>query len=452
MPKKHIILPVVAAASISIAPFALANMSPILPSNNNNSGTTNAVKKGDKEITNAIKGGDTTITKAIKEVGDKVVALGFAGMTAFDQAMYQFDQNLLKSYNANTAGTIVNQNAANSATATNAYVKKSFQNIPNSFLSTAEDAIGASKIEKEIKNENSLINNLTLGVPASDTLYINQPTVIAAGYGSYSPAISHYYHSDVKYTVGPPKINDNNYFSIASILAPSAYSNKQLSAANTYLTYLSQSYQNPASKLKLSNLKNYINTLKPDEQSSALYNFVSSAAYKKYQLALRSYMANKSIAINNFEHLIAERTPSKKKVAGIYNSKGQEISNPSPMQVEQYQANHRIDNPAWIQSLQKMSSANLQRQIAVELAQVIKQNQQAHQDRERMLATLSAMQLEADQAEHMTLVTSSEKVNEDIASLTGANNSSSMSSTNNSTQNIRQEMKQNSKKQAKNQK
>ena len=414
--KKHIILPVLAAASFGLSSLALAdnvnNTNPsytgsniVIPSNNNNSVNSSG------------------IINAIEDVGNKMVALGFAGMTAFDQAMYQFDQNLVNIVNANTAASTVEQDTSStSVTNTNNYIQSSLQDIPNSFLSTAEGAINADTITDQIKNQNVLVNNLTLGVPGSDTLYINDPTALSSGYGSLSPAISNYYNTNIAYKIGPPPINDDNYFSISSLLGPSVYTSSDLNAANAYMAYLTQSYNNPASMLNLSDLKSYVNGLKPRRQPAALYKFLSSSQYQDYQLALRSYTANKSVAINNFEHLIAERTPSKTAVSGIYDNQGNEISKPSPLQVEQYQANNRIDNPTWLQSLQSMSSTSLQREIAVELAQVIKQNQQAHMDRERILTTLSAMQLQGSQASAMTLNTLAQQVNQQISSLTGKHN------------------------------
>ncbi len=374
---------------------------------------------------------ENKILAEIKNTSSKMVALGFSSMSAFNQAMYQFDQNLLNTMNANTAATTVNQSLSSSGTTqTTQYIHSILQNIPDSFVSTGLATINASAIENQIKKQNALINNLTLGVPGSDTLYINQPDIISAGYGSFSPVTSKYYRSDVDYSIGPPQLNNDNYFSISSILEPSTYTPAQINAAQAYLAYLTQSYNNPASSLKLADLKGYINSLKSKDQSAALYKFISSSQYQSYQLALRSYMANKSIAINNFEHLMAERTPSKTKVSGIYDAKGNAIANPSPLQVAQYQANNRINNPAWIKSLQKMSSTSLQREIAVELAQLIQQNQQAHNDRERVLTTLSAMQLQESQASNMVLNTSAQQVNQEISGL-GQDNQDNQTSDNN---------------------
>lgn len=406
--KKFIFLPVLAAASLGMSTLALADNG---TNNNNNTTYAAPTPPGDNS------GEVTEIIDAIKDIGNKMVGLGFAGMSAFDQAMYQYDQNLLNTLNANTAGLTVAQNTPTAGTQTNTYIQQNFQNIPNGMLSTAEGAINASSVTSEIQAQNALVNNLTLGVPASDSLYINNPLAMVGAYNA-SYALQNFYNSSTAYTVGPTTINDDSYFNIASITAPDAYTSTQQTAANTYIAYLTQSYNNAAGVLDLADLKSYLNSLPAPSQPQALYNFVSSSQYQNYQLTMRSMMANKSIAINNFESLIAERTPSKTAVQGITTPDGQTtISKPSPLQVEQYQALHRVDNPTWIESLQNQSSTTLQREIAVELAQIIKQNYQAHLDNEHILTTMSALQLSSSQGSSMALNTLAQQVNDKIKNL-----------------------------------
>ncbi len=403
--KKFIFLPVLAAASLGMSTLALAD------NGTNNNTTYAAPTPGGNPVETA------AIISAIKDIGNKMVALGFAGMSAFDQAMYQYDKNLLNTLNANTAGLTVAQNTPTAGTQTNNYIQQSFQAIPNGMLSTAEGAINASKVTNEIKAQNALVNNLTLGVPASDSLYINNPLAMVGAYNT-TYALQNFYNSSTAYTVGPTTINDDSYFNISSITSPNAYTSTQQTAANTYMAYLTQSYNSAAGSLDLADLKSYLNSLPAPSQPQALYNFVSSSQYQNYQLTMRSMMANKSIAINNFESLIAERTPSKTAVQGITTPDGQTtIAKPSPLQVEQYQALHRVDNPAWIESLQNQSSTTLQREIAVELAQIIKQNYQAHLDREHILTTMSALQLSSSQASTMAMNTLAQQVNDEIKGL-----------------------------------
>ena len=399
--KKKLILPVVAVTSLALSSLALAGTTPPVGSSHNLN------NKG--------------IVSAINKLGKKMVALTLAGVTAVDNAMFQFDKNLLDSLKANTASTrIASKVGQNTDTATNQFIKKSFQIIPNSILSTSEGMINAKTIQKQIKTRNNLVNTLTLGVPGSDTLYSNNLSVIESQYTNGS-----------NYYIGPPKTNDDNYFNVASILEPMTYTKDQLTASHAYMDYLTKNYKNPVFSLHLSILQAKLNAEKPTEQYNTLYNFISSTPYQKYQLALRSSMASRSIAVNNFNRLIAERTPSKKSVSGIHNRQGKEITHPSPLQVKSYIASHRVNNPKWIESLQSQSSTTLQRETVVLLAEIEHQNYQAHLDRERVLATLSAMQLQGSTASRMLLQTKAAAVNQEIKAI-GETDSDSMQSTTNS--------------------
>jgi len=401
---KKLILPMVAVASIALSSFSLAGTSPINTGNNNDS-------------------------KAINGLGNKIVALALAGVTAFDNAMYQFDQNLLNVLNANTASkTVAEPVAHNASKATDSYINSSFQVIPNQLLSTSMGMINAKKIREQRIAHNNLTNKLTMAVPASDTLYSNNPQVIMAQYETGS-----------NYYIGPPKVNDDNYFNVASVLSPTGYTPGELKAARDYMTYFTKSYNNPANKIDLSKLHTKLQTMTPKKQYVTLHNIVSGqsllgSTYQQYQLALRSNMAAKSIAINNFNHLIAERSPSKTAVSGITNKSGKTITHPSQLQVESYQANHRIDNPAWIKSLQSQSSTTLQRETVVLLAEIAHQNYQAHIDRERILTTLSDIALQGSTASQMIMNTKAEAVNKAINSLangTGSDSGASSGGTSN---------------------
>ena len=397
-PKKHLILPAIALTSLSISALTLAGAPPT-PAN-------------------------AGLTQAIQQVGNKIVAVSFAGMTAASNAMYQFDQNLADTLLANSAWNTINQNGSSTTALTNQYIQNSFSSLPNSILSTKPGLLNTAQIKKQNKEKQNIIQDLTLGVPASDTLYSNDPLVVMSQFENGGGLNIKYLNTNKKFTIGPPPMNDDNYFNIASITAPTSYTTDQLAAANTYMKYLTQSYTDPADSLDMLKLSSYLNNLtKQDGKSVAqqkyqtLMSINKSDAYQSYQLAIRSNMAQKSVAIDNFEHLIAERTPSKVNVSGIKDNQGKTVSNPSPLQVKAYQANHRINDPAWIKSLQSQSSTTLQREIAVELAEMLQQNHQAHLDRERMMATLSASELQASTANNMLLQTKAHDVNQMIGQL-----------------------------------
>ena len=78
--------------------------------------------------------------------------------------------------------------------------------------------------------------------------------------------------------------------------------------------------------------------------------------------------------------------------------------------------------PKWYQHLQTATPANLQRETLMVLAEIENQNYQAHLDRERILATLTAQQASGIASKQALLLTNAQKVNTVIDKLTGNDN------------------------------
>src|SRR3990167_8326524 len=109
---------------------------------------------------------------------------------------------------------------------------------------------------------------------------------------------------------------------------------------------------------------------------------------------MRSLLALRSISVNLLNQLIAERTP----MPGLAQAAGLPANSQakaSPLQVEAYQANHRVDNPQWYNTdVAQASPATVQRETLIVLAEIEHQNYQAHLDRERILAALTESDLQ----------------------------------------------------------
>jgi len=414
--KKRFLLTVFATTGLGLSTLACAN------GNQSGSGIGGNHLNSMASLTNSGNNTESSfnhfaekISHTIDQQTNKVVALGFAGMSAFYQAMYQFDQNLANSATTNVASSVVDENTPSDEDKTNEFIKTYFQNFPNAMLSTSPTMLNASEIQSQITEQNQLLNQLTTGTPASDTLYSNDPQVIQAQYTL-----------GTDYYIGPPKTNNDNSFNIAAILSPTAYTTTDLEKNGTvsnFMAFLTESYKNPADNLHLQQLQSYISSLNtPESQYNALYNFIVSPGYQQYQLAMRHSMLMQSIGVNNFEFFTTERTPSTEAVSGITDSKGNAISHPSPLQVEAYRANHRIDDPTWIQSLQNKSSTSLLREIAIEQAEIIRQNHQAHLDRERLIATMSALELQSAANSNTTLQIQAQKLNQSIDGMSNNSN------------------------------
>ena len=90
----------------------------------------------------------------------------------------------------------------------------------------------------------------------------------------------------------------------------------------------------------------------------------------------------------------------------------------SPLQVEAYQANHRIQDSKWYQSVQNASPADVQRNILIVLAEIEHQNYEAHLDRERLLAAITASNLQTNIGAISNVLTQDgQKLNDEITTV-----------------------------------
>ena len=223
-------------------------------------------------------------------------------------------------------------------------------------------------------NDNSAVA-LSIGqnTQANDTLYINSSANLSR------TAFKIYNDPNNKPLLKKPETLHNDYFSFASLIAPTAYTTEQKTAADYFIKYAAQSTQNLTTGVNFSALYN---------QPAALLALKQNPAYQQYVLTIRALLAVRSITLNTLDTLVAERTPTAAlgKIIGT--------SSASPLQIEAYQANNRVENPAWYTLINNDSPAAVERTIAVELAEIEHQNYQAHLDRERLLSAITAMNLQ----------------------------------------------------------
>lgn len=77
----------------------------------------------------------------------------------------------------------------------------------------------------------------------------------------------------------------------------------------------------------------------------------------------------------------------------------------SPLQVENYIANQRINSPDWFKQMKTASPAVVAREQVLILAEIESQLERNHLDNERLLATLSLMALQGTKNSEMELQT-----------------------------------------------
>lgn len=243
--------------------------------------------------------------------------------------------------------------------------------------------------------------SLAFGKPNSFAIYANQntPTALASSNASdslYLPSTevtnstklaSTDQKNQLIQSKNPTPIN-NGILNFAAVIAPTTYTPTQYKNAKAFIKYAARSTQDPSSALHLSLLR---------QKPQALYKLTygtDSAAYRKFQFNIRTLLAIRSVLVNNLNTIIMERHAMPGLAKAVVNNAGAHPKTASPLQVEKYQANHRITNPAWYKKdVQNAAPSTVQRETLIVLAEIEHQNYQAHLDRERILSTLTAMAL-----------------------------------------------------------
>lgn len=226
---------------------------------------------------------------------------------------------------------------------------------------------------------NNSLTALTVGTQGNtdDTLYVADEA---------SKSNSDYQNPNMQPWLKKPDMLSNTALNFANLFTPAGYSPYERTSALTFVKYAAQSTQNFTADLNFDQLFG---------NPGALYKLKLNPVYQQFVFSLRSLLAIRSISINALDQLIAERTKMKNLGPAAGLSANEEAS---PLEVEKYQASRRIEDPTWYQHMQHQSPAVVQRDILIVLAEIEKQNYQAHLDRERILAAITAMSLQSNSA------------------------------------------------------
>jgi intracellular multiplication protein IcmX len=182
-----------------------------------------------------------------------------------------------------------------------------------------------------------------------------------------------------------------------SLILPSSYlSDTQTAAANNFITYLTQKYKTV----------NSLNLAKIRADNDKLKILENYPPYQVYLVSYRSYLANLSIPLSNFYQMLSERTKLSDIIKNAENSGvtvSDEVKNTvtdlssaninSLLDLQNYVANHRVNDPVWHQKMESASPTTVQRETLFVLSEIESQLHRLHMDNERILATLSAQQL-----------------------------------------------------------
>lgn len=187
--------------------------------------------------------------------------------------------------------------------------------------------------------------------------------------------------TQIPYSTSTANMNVN------TLLLPLQYNSSQQQSAWNFIQYLSiMAQHDPA--LDLSQLSN-------NDLASI---FTSNSDFQNYLVSLRSQAAAQSIGLSNLYYIYSSRIPQSTasytsmipnltKISALY-------PQASPAQIENYLATRRYRDPNWSTMVQTTAnSAELQRQTVYLLRDLLYEEYQHKLVDERILTTLSAMQL-----------------------------------------------------------
>lgn len=230
-----------------------------------------------------------------------------------------------------------------------------------------------------------------------------------------------------------------NTLSFDSVIAPMTYqknpdNNKSTSAASaqelaatTFIQYVS-GLVNP---MRTANFDKMVlpSDGKYSSKESYLIDLQKKPEVRDYLAALRNYTAQLSVGISNFYYLYHERMPISDPdtldLAKAIMSKSTSVTpavNPaptndvSPLEVMQYIATSRVGNDKWYEAVQNAAPATLLRESLFILAEIPPMLFQLHLDLERILATMSAMQIQQANGNRLMLETQRDKVDKILTS------------------------------------
>src|SRR3990167_7280906 len=193
--------------TITLTGLFLACASPcVLADTYDDSGVINAV--------NQLNGTVTSLGKSISGIEGKMVALEQAGEQQLTDAMYQYDKDLPQTMQINENQRGLNKETNQTATTnTNNKVQFELSALSDTIAATQPNAEETGAIQRN-QDRNNAVSQLTVGTPASDTLYSTNPLVINQQFDD---------GGGPKFDVSRSNTLHDNYFNFATLINSTAY-------------------------------------------------------------------------------------------------------------------------------------------------------------------------------------------------------------------------------------
>ncbi len=183
----------------------------------------------------------------------------------------------------------------------------------------------------------------------------------------------------------------NNAFNADSLLGVTGFSQEmrktEIDPLIVFLGNLTQTFTNPG--------------FKEDDSEDKRKDLLSNKTIQDYILGIRTVSALQSMALSNFNLMAQEREVipglgTKAKMIDLKTASDptpKEIPDASQVQVEKYLIDRRLNNPKWYTEMNKATSISLQRETLFVLMEMQRQIYELRMANERMLATMSTMQM-----------------------------------------------------------
>ena len=124
------------------------------------------------------------------------------------------------------------------------------------------------------------------------------------------------------------------------------------------------------------------------------------------EAALRSLVAAQSVGASNLYQMMANRIiqPGLGTTVGLVDSQGQPIADASNVQVQNYLATRRSQDKNWYAAMSAASPTTVARETLFVLAEIREQLFTLQKQNERMLATMSVMEMQNTQLSKLNLM------------------------------------------------
>lgn len=268
-------------------------------------------------------------------------------------------------------------------------------------------AIQLPQADKYIKdtsktNINDILTNFILS-PSDITKHQSKiPAFSAVGLGSQSmqDAIARLPGSDFALKGSAP--NDDP-FSFASLIDPVEYTDPQSASSSNSLFGFGQKQPGANNYGTTGAAQNFIAVVTnlggqplvtgtSGEQKDTL----DKVNFARFVNLYRGYAASESIALSNLEYLFAQRyrdtTDHLGYKAGLTKDPNSKDADASPLKVDHYLATKRL-NPQWYANMETSTPIQVQRETLYVLAEMRYELYQMRRDNERIIAALTALQL-----------------------------------------------------------